>query len=62
MSFGGPTLTQDLYAAVSAASTWLDAAENQLLSGPVLLSEDIETQLKNLEVKKINTMIADTCP
>uniref|UniRef100_A0A3P8TBY5 Spectrin repeat containing nuclear envelope protein 1 n=1 Tax=Amphiprion percula TaxID=161767 RepID=A0A3P8TBY5_AMPPE len=43
------SLQQDLYAAVSAASTWLDAAENQLLSGPVLLSEDTETQLSNIE-------------
>ncbi|XP_026174038.1 nesprin-1 isoform X1 [Mastacembelus armatus] len=48
-SLGGATVQQDLYTAVSAASSWLDAAENQLLSGPVLLSEDIETQLKNLE-------------
>lgn len=46
------TVQQDLYAAVSAASSWLDAAENQLLSGPVLLSEDTETQLTNLEVLK----------
>lgn len=49
VSFGA-TVQQDLYAAVSAASSWLDAAENQLLSGPVLLSEDTETQLANLEV------------
>uniref|UniRef100_A0A3B4YE87 Spectrin repeat containing nuclear envelope protein 1 n=1 Tax=Seriola lalandi dorsalis TaxID=1841481 RepID=A0A3B4YE87_SERLL len=42
-------LQQDMYAAVSAASSWLDAAENQLLSGPVLLSEDTETHLTNLE-------------
>ncbi|KAG7239212.1 hypothetical protein INR49_029965 [Caranx melampygus] len=48
-SLGGVTVQQDLYAAVSAASSWLDAAENQLLSGPVLLSEDTETQLTNLE-------------
>ncbi|XP_028253699.1 nesprin-1 [Parambassis ranga] len=48
-ALGGATLQQDLYAAVSAASSWLDAAENQLLSGPVLLSEDTETQLTNLE-------------
>lgn len=51
-SLGGTTVQQDLYAAVSAASSWLDAAENQLLSGPVLLSEDTETQLTNLEVLK----------
>lgn len=48
-SLGGTTVQQDLYSAVSAASSWLDAAENQLLSGPVLLSEDTETQLTNLE-------------
>lgn len=47
---GGTTIQQDLYAAVSAASSWLDAAENQLLTGPVLLSEDTETHLTNLEV------------
>ncbi|CAI5683845.1 unnamed protein product [Oreochromis niloticus] len=46
---GGATIQQDLYAAVSAASSWLDAAENQLLAGPVLLSEDTETQLTHLE-------------
>lgn len=51
-SLGGTTVQQDLYAAVSAASSWLDVAENQLLSGPVLLSEDTETQLTNLEVLK----------
>lgn len=50
VSFAGVTVQQDLYAAVSAASLWLDAAENQLLSGPVLLSEGTETQLTNLEV------------
>ncbi|XP_033998692.1 nesprin-1 isoform X2 [Trematomus bernacchii] len=48
-SSGATTVQQDLYAAVSAASSWLDAAENQLLSGPVLLSEDTSTQLTNLE-------------
>ncbi|XP_031731325.1 nesprin-1 isoform X8 [Anarrhichthys ocellatus] len=48
-SLGGTAVQQDLYAAVSAASSWLDAAENQLLSGPVLLSEDTETQLSNQE-------------
>ncbi|TNN68504.1 Nesprin-1 [Liparis tanakae] len=48
-SLGGTAVQQDLYAAVSAASSWLDAAENQLLAGPVLLSEDTETQLSNLE-------------
>ncbi|XP_061667964.1 nesprin-1 isoform X8 [Syngnathoides biaculeatus] len=46
---GGVELQQNLYAAVSAASAWLDAAENEMLSGPVLLSEDTETQLTHLE-------------
>ncbi|XP_029965559.1 nesprin-1 isoform X1 [Salarias fasciatus] len=49
LSSGGPAVLQDLYAAVSAASSWLDAAENILLSGPVLLSEDTEAQLTNIE-------------
>ncbi|KAM4529485.1 nesprin-1 isoform 3-T3 [Fundulus diaphanus] len=48
-SFGSERVQQDLYAAVSAASAWLDSAENHLLSGPVLLSEDTESQLTNLE-------------
>ncbi|XP_067337447.1 nesprin-1 isoform X16 [Channa argus] len=48
-SSGVATVQQDLYTAVSAASSWLDAAENQLLSGPVLLTENTETQLTNLE-------------
>lgn len=56
-SMRGTTLQQDLYSAVSAASSWLDAAENQLLSGPVLLSEDTETQLTNLEVQCQYTII-----
>uniref|UniRef100_A0A3Q2Y288 KASH domain-containing protein n=1 Tax=Hippocampus comes TaxID=109280 RepID=A0A3Q2Y288_HIPCM len=42
-------LQQNLYTAASAASAWLDAAENEMLSGPVLLSEDTETQLTHLE-------------
>ncbi|CAB1447010.1 unnamed protein product, partial [Pleuronectes platessa] len=49
VSIGGVTVQQDLYSAVSGASFWLDAAENQLLSGPVLLLEDTETQLNSLE-------------
>ncbi|XP_053736179.1 nesprin-1 isoform X10 [Synchiropus splendidus] len=49
LSFGGTAVQQNLYAAVSAASSWLDVAENQLLSGPVLLSENMETQLTHLE-------------
>lgn len=56
-SFGGTTVQEDLYAAVSAASSWLDAAENHLLSGPVLLSEDAETQLTNLEVNENRPVI-----
>lgn len=51
-SMRGTSVQQQLYSAVSAASSWLDAAENQLLSGPVLLSEDTETQLTNFEVLK----------
>lgn len=46
-------MQHELYSAVSAASFWLDSAENQLLSGPVMLSDDTETQLTNLEVLKI---------
>lgn len=51
-SLRGTSVQQQLYSAVSAASSWLDAAENQMLSGPVLLSEDTETQLTNFEVIK----------
>ncbi|XP_057678025.1 nesprin-1 isoform X5 [Corythoichthys intestinalis] len=49
LSSRGVAVQQNLYAAVSAASTWLDTAENEMLSGPVLLSEDTETQLTHLE-------------
>ena len=35
---GEAGVQQELCVAVATASTWLDAAENQLLSGPVLLS------------------------
>ncbi|KAL2082207.1 hypothetical protein ACEWY4_022025 [Coilia grayii] len=38
-----------LCAAVSVASCWLDSAESRLLSGPMLLSDDTETQLCHLE-------------
>uniref|UniRef100_A0A3B3BUZ8 KASH domain-containing protein n=1 Tax=Oryzias melastigma TaxID=30732 RepID=A0A3B3BUZ8_ORYME len=48
-SFRGATVQQDLYDAVSAASSWLDTTENHLLSGPVLLSEDTHTRLTHLE-------------
>uniref|UniRef100_A0A672IE86 KASH domain-containing protein n=1 Tax=Salarias fasciatus TaxID=181472 RepID=A0A672IE86_SALFA len=58
LSSGGPAVLQDLYAAVSAASSWLDAAENILLSGPVLLSEDTEAQLTNIEVGQNNKQTA----
>lgn len=40
-----------LYEAVSSASSWLDNAENELVSGPILLSDDSETHLGNLEVR-----------
>ncbi|XP_028808913.1 nesprin-1 isoform X6 [Denticeps clupeoides] len=40
---------EELCAAVSAASSWLDRAENELLRGPMLLSEDTESHLCHLE-------------
>lgn len=45
------TRERTLYEAVCSASTWLDGAENTLLSGPVLLSDDSEVQLGHLEVR-----------
>lgn len=45
------TREKTLYEAVCSASTWLDGAENSLLSGPVLLSDDSEIQLCHLEVR-----------
>ncbi|XP_022518839.2 nesprin-1 isoform X7 [Astyanax mexicanus] len=42
-------LETTLYEAVSSASVWLDSAENTLLSGPMLLSDDSEIQLCHLE-------------
>ncbi|XP_077366762.1 nesprin-1 isoform X9 [Festucalex cinctus] len=54
LSSGTMALQQNLYNAVSAASTWLDAAENEMLSGPVLLSENTETQLTHLECTNKN--------
>lgn len=57
VSLGEGAVQQDLYAAVSAASSWLDSAENQLLSGPVLLSEDTETQLCHLEVSSLTSSV-----
>ncbi|KAK0149352.1 Nesprin-1 [Merluccius polli] len=46
---GEARVQQELCAAVATASSWLDVAENQLLSGPILLSEDTESQLYHLE-------------
>ncbi|XP_041950505.1 nesprin-1 [Alosa sapidissima] len=40
---------QQLCAAVAATSSWLDSAEAQLLSGPMLLSDHSEAQLCHLE-------------
>ncbi|XP_061097143.1 nesprin-1-like isoform X2 [Conger conger] len=42
-------LEQQLYAAVSASSSWLDGVESNLFSGPVLLAENAETHLCNQE-------------
>uniref|UniRef100_A0A4W5RRV1 Spectrin repeat containing, nuclear envelope 1b n=1 Tax=Hucho hucho TaxID=62062 RepID=A0A4W5RRV1_9TELE len=42
-------MEQHLYQAVSATSSWLDGVENTLFSGPVLLTENAETQLQNQE-------------
>ncbi|TSR99415.1 Nesprin-1 [Bagarius yarrelli] len=52
-----------LYDAVSSASTWLDGAENTLLSGPVLLSDDSETQLCHLEGlnKEVKNISEEMC-
>uniref|UniRef100_A0A671Q6F1 Nesprin-1-like n=1 Tax=Sinocyclocheilus anshuiensis TaxID=1608454 RepID=A0A671Q6F1_9TELE len=52
-------LKRALYEAVSSASSWLDNAENELVSGPILLSDDSETHLGHLEslskeVKNVN--------
>lgn len=44
-------LERALYEAVSSASSWLDNAENELVSGPILLSDDSETHLGHLEVR-----------
>ncbi|XP_076155328.1 nesprin-1 isoform X4 [Alosa pseudoharengus] len=40
---------QELYSALSATSSWLDKVENMLFSGPLLLSENIQTQLSKEE-------------
>lgn len=47
-------MEQHLYQAVSATSSWLDGVENTLFSGPVLLTENAETQLQNQEVDYCN--------
>uniref|UniRef100_A0A8C1T5H7 Spectrin repeat containing, nuclear envelope 1a n=1 Tax=Cyprinus carpio TaxID=7962 RepID=A0A8C1T5H7_CYPCA len=52
-------LKRALYEAVSTTSSWLDNAENELVSGPILLSDDSETHLGHLEslnkeVKNVN--------
>ncbi|XP_052391485.1 nesprin-1 isoform X1 [Carassius gibelio] len=52
-------LKRALYEAVSSASSWLDSAENELVPGPILLSDDSETHLDHLEslskeVKNVN--------
>lgn len=49
-----------LYEAVCSASTWLDGAENTLLSGPVLLSDDSEIQLGHLEVRVLYHQVKKT--
>uniref|UniRef100_A0A8C2DGG1 Spectrin repeat containing, nuclear envelope 1a n=1 Tax=Cyprinus carpio TaxID=7962 RepID=A0A8C2DGG1_CYPCA len=43
-------LKRALYEAVSTTSSWLDNAENELVSGPILLSDDSETHLGHLEL------------
>lgn len=46
-----PQMEQQLYAAVSSTSSWLDGVENNVFSGPVLLAENAETQLQKQEVQ-----------
>lgn len=46
-----PQLEQQLYAAVSSTSSWLDGVENNIFSGSVLLPENAETQLQQQEVQ-----------
>lgn len=48
-----PQMEQQLYVAVSSASTWLDGVENIVLSGPVLLPENAETHLQEQEVQLV---------
>lgn len=44
-------MEQQLYAAVSSTSSWLDGVENNVFSGSVLLAENAETQLQKQEVQ-----------
>ncbi|KPP77537.1 nesprin-1-like, partial [Scleropages formosus] len=43
-------LQERLYAALSAATSWLDGVESSLFSGPVLLTQNAETRLYSQEV------------
>ncbi|XP_067272909.1 nesprin-1 isoform X4 [Pseudorasbora parva] len=56
-------LERALYEAVSSASSWLDNAENELVSGPVLLSDDSETHLGHLEGlgKEVKNVSEEVC-
>lgn len=46
-----PQMEQQLFAAVSSTSSWLDGVENNVFSGSVLLAENAETQLQEQEVR-----------
>ncbi|KAK7133089.1 hypothetical protein R3I94_015094 [Phoxinus phoxinus] len=56
-------LERALYEAVSSASSWLDNAENELVSGPILLSDDSETHLGHLEglSKEVKNVSEEVC-
>lgn len=45
-------MEQQLYAAVSSTSSWLDGVENNIFSGSVLLVENTETQIQQQEVQE----------
>lgn len=45
-------MEQQLYAAVSSTSSWLDGLENNIFSSSVLLPENAETQLQQQEVQQ----------
>lgn len=47
-----PQMEQQLYAAVSSTSSWLDGVENNIFSGSVLLAENTETQIQQQEVQE----------